>query len=70
MKEMKTVAEVADAKAIRRHVNIQSMQSLYFRAPHNPSHSHSHHACPALPPSFFARPAEVVAPELIGSAWC
>jgi len=28
--------------------------------------SHSHHALPASPPSFFARPAELVAPELIG----
>jgi hypothetical protein len=31
-----------------------------------PSRSHSHHALPALPQSFFARPAEQVAPELIG----
>jgi len=30
------------------------------------SHPHSHHALSALPQSFFARPAEVVAPELIG----
>ena len=30
------------------------------------SHSQSHHAFPALPRSFFSRPAEVVAPESIG----
>jgi 3-methyladenine DNA glycosylase Mpg len=30
------------------------------------SHSHSHHALPALPYAFCCRPAEVVAPELIG----
>ena len=29
-------------------------------------HSHSHHALPALPYAFCCRPAEVVAPELIG----
>ena len=32
----------------------------------SPSHSHSNHALPALPQSFFCRPAEVIAPELIG----
>ena len=32
-----------------------------------PSHSHSHHSSSQhLPQSFFARPAEQVAPELIG----
>ncbi len=34
-----------------------------------PSHSHSRHdhpALPALPQAFFCRPAEVVAPDLIG----
>ena len=31
------------------------------------SHSHRHHALPAVPQSLFARPAEQVAPELIGS---
>jgi len=30
------------------------------------SHSQSHHARPAPPPFFFARPAKQVAPELIG----
>ena len=30
------------------------------------SHPHSHHALPPFPPSFFARLAEQVAPELIG----
>jgi len=30
------------------------------------SHSHSHHTLPALLQTFFARPAELVAPELIG----
>jgi len=37
----------------------------YFST-HSQSHSHSHQALPALPQSFFARPAEPVAPQLIG----
>ena len=32
----------------------------------HPRHAHSHHALPALPQAFFARPAELVAPDLFG----
>jgi hypothetical protein len=34
--------------------------------PNSQSHPNSHQSLPAIPPSFFASPAEQVAPELIG----
>jgi hypothetical protein len=38
----------------------------YLVSTYHPSHAHSHQPLPVLPHAFFCRPAELVAPELIG----